>query len=69
MEVGESTPLEFNNFHERHARVLRVLCPVSQLTAQEAAQLNRKAPPEFWSMPGEKYVSDIVVAVTTQGLP
>src|SRR5271170_7742930 len=69
MEVGESTPLEFNNFHERHARVLWIFGPVAQLTAQEAAQLNHKAKPEFWSMPREKYVSDIVVAVTTQGLP
>jgi hypothetical protein len=45
MEVRESTPLEFNNFHERHARVLWIFGPVAQLTAQEAAQLNRKATP------------------------
>jgi hypothetical protein len=69
MEVGQRAPLEFNNFHERHVCVLRVFCPVSQPAAQEAPKLNREAPPEFWSMPGEKHVSDVVVAVTTQGLP
>jgi hypothetical protein len=69
MKVGERTPLEFNNFHERHPRALWVFGQVLQLTAQEPLKLNRKAPPEFWSMPGEKYMSDIVVTVTTQGLP
>ncbi|HTX96811.1 MAG TPA: hypothetical protein VME67_19330 [Mycobacterium sp.] len=69
MEVGERAPLEFNYFHERHARVLWILGLVSQLTAQDTLKLNREAPPQFWRMPGEKHVSDTVVAVTTKGLP
>ena len=69
MEVGEPAPLQFNNFHERNTGVLRVLRTISQLTAQKAPNLNRKASPEFWSVPAEQHVSDIVVTVTTQRLP
>jgi hypothetical protein len=68
MEVGERAPLQFNNFHKGHARVLWVLRPISLLTDQEPPKLNRKATPEFWSMPRKEYVSGVVVAAITQRL-
>src|SRR6516165_5434155 len=69
MEVGEPTPLQLNNFHERNPCSSWVFCTDSQLLAQQSAQPNREPPPELWCVPRKQHVPQVVIALATQRLP